>query len=67
MNPVRRGWHRFTDALLLARLRLYDWIAGPLPEAEADRIREREAAAKVVDFPSANNAAKSKEFPPARG
>lgn len=42
---VRRTWRRITDRLAyastLARLWVYDWIAGPFPATEADVERER--------------------------
>lgn len=44
------AWYSVTDAWLLARLRLYGRIAGPFPETEEDRIREREEATRVVAF-----------------
>jgi hypothetical protein len=36
--------------MTLALLHLYDWIAGPLPETPADRIR----AEKAETFPEGN-------------
>src|SRR5688572_12717808 len=38
-------------ARLIAALWLCDRFAGPMPETEADRIREREEAAKIVPLP----------------
>ena len=43
------GWLR--DAPILARLWLFDRIAGPYPETEADRIREREKDRLQRAFP----------------
>jgi hypothetical protein len=44
MNLLRR----LRDLPLSTVLWICDRIAGPMPETEADRIREREEAAKVV-------------------
>lgn len=57
MHPfLRRLFSRFTGAadyaLTLSAVWLHDRIAGPMPETEADRTREREDAAKVVRLPT---------------
>lgn len=39
---------RIVRVMTAAALWLCDRIAGPMPETEADRVREREEAGKVV-------------------
>jgi hypothetical protein len=48
MNQWRQWLNTLCNFPMLAGLWLCDWIAGPMPETEADRIRERAEAAKVV-------------------
>jgi hypothetical protein len=48
---ARRWLDWFRDLPVIAHLWISDRIAGPMPETEADRIREREEAAKVVPLP----------------
>lgn len=49
---LRRFLWWISDLPLVARLWLLDWIAGPYPETEADRIREQRKERLRRAFPA---------------
>jgi hypothetical protein len=61
MNRLRRLIDRLRNLPLSAGLRLYNRIAGRMPETEAHQTREREQAAKVVPMARGRRAVSHKD------